>query len=81
MPKGEDRTMPMIEKLRGFARTVGIPQPISVLVPLNASGSRLNQLFQNSTSDLSLSTHHTNPTSSAGHHRSRVRAILSIQET
>jgi len=33
LPKGEDLTMPMIEKLRGFARTVGIPQPICVLVP------------------------------------------------
>ncbi len=33
LPKGEDLSMPMIEKLRGFARTVGIPQPISVLVP------------------------------------------------
>ncbi|HLN00230.1 MAG TPA: HD domain-containing phosphohydrolase [Bryobacteraceae bacterium] len=33
LPKGEELTMPMIEKLRGFARTVGIPQPISVLVP------------------------------------------------
>ena len=33
LPKGEDLTMPMIEKLRGFARTVGIPQPLSVLVP------------------------------------------------
>lgn len=33
LPKAEELTMPMIEKLRGFARTVGIPQPISVLVP------------------------------------------------
>jgi len=33
LPKGEDLTMPMIEKLRGFAKTIGIPQPISVLVP------------------------------------------------
>jgi ActR/RegA family two-component response regulator len=33
LPKGEDLTMPMIEKLRGFAKTVGIPQPLSVLVP------------------------------------------------
>ena len=33
LPKGEDLTVPMIEKLRGFARTVGIPQPLSVLVP------------------------------------------------
>lgn len=33
LPKGEDLTTPMIEKLRGFARTVGIPQPLSVLVP------------------------------------------------
>ncbi len=31
--KGEDLTMPMIEKLRGFARTIGIPQPLSVLLP------------------------------------------------
>ena len=33
LPKGEDLTLPMIEKLRGFARSVGIPEPISVLVP------------------------------------------------
>jgi hypothetical protein len=33
LPKGEDLTVPMIEKLRAFARTVGIPQPLSVLVP------------------------------------------------
>lgn len=33
LPKGEELTMPMIEKLRGFAKTVGIPQPLSVLVP------------------------------------------------
>ena len=32
LPKGEGLTMPMIERLRGFARTVGIPQPISVLI-------------------------------------------------
>lgn len=31
--KGEDLTMPMIEKLRGFAKTLGIPQPLSMLVP------------------------------------------------
>jgi ActR/RegA family two-component response regulator len=36
LPKGEDLSMPMIEKLRGFARTVGIPQPLSVLVPNSA---------------------------------------------
>ena len=30
--KGKDLTLPMIEKLRGFAKSVGIPQPISVLV-------------------------------------------------
>jgi len=39
LPKGEDLTMPMIEKLRAFARTVGIPQPLSVLVP-HATHSR-----------------------------------------
>jgi len=33
LPKGEDLTVPMIEKLRAFARTVGIAQPLSVLVP------------------------------------------------
>jgi len=33
LPKGEELSMPMIEKLRGFARTVGIPQPLSVLIP------------------------------------------------
>lgn len=33
LAKGEELTMPMIEKLRGFAKTVGIPQPLSVLVP------------------------------------------------
>ena len=33
LPKGEDLTLPMIEKLRGFARSVGIVEPISVLVP------------------------------------------------
>lgn len=33
LPKGEGLTMPMIERLRGFARTVGIPQPVSVLLP------------------------------------------------
>ncbi|HVP45109.1 MAG TPA: HD domain-containing phosphohydrolase [Bryobacteraceae bacterium] len=32
LAKGEELTMPMIERLRGFARTVGIPQPLSVLV-------------------------------------------------
>ena len=31
--KGEDLSMPMIEKLRGFAKTIGIPQSISVLTP------------------------------------------------
>ena len=31
--KGEDLSLPMIEKLRGFAKTLGIPQPLSVLVP------------------------------------------------
>jgi len=38
LPKGEGLTMPMIERLRGFARTVGIPQPISVLIP-HSSGT------------------------------------------
>ena len=33
LPKGEELTMPMIERLRGFAATVGISQPISVLIP------------------------------------------------
>ncbi len=33
LAKGEELTMPLIEKLRGFAKTVGIPQPIGVLVP------------------------------------------------
>lgn len=33
LPKGEELTLPVIERLRGFARTVGIPQPISVLSP------------------------------------------------
>jgi ActR/RegA family two-component response regulator len=37
LPKGEGLTMPMIERLSGFARTVGIPQPISVLIPHAAS--------------------------------------------
>jgi len=32
LPKGEELTTPMIERLRGFSRTVGIPQPLSVLV-------------------------------------------------
>ena len=32
LARGEELTMPMIERLRGFARTVGIPQPLSVLV-------------------------------------------------
>lgn len=39
LAKGEDLTMPMIEKLRGFAKTVGIPQPISVLVPFQPQAS------------------------------------------
>ena len=33
LAKGEELTMPLIEKLRSFAKTVGIPQPIGVLVP------------------------------------------------
>jgi ActR/RegA family two-component response regulator len=33
LPKGEGLTTPMIERLLGFAKTVGIPQPISVLIP------------------------------------------------
>ncbi len=37
LPKGEGLTMPMIERLRGFARTVGIPQPISVLIPYSSN--------------------------------------------
>lgn len=37
LPQGEGLTMPMIERLRGFARTVGIPQPISVLIPCSSS--------------------------------------------
>jgi ActR/RegA family two-component response regulator len=37
LPAGEGLTMPMIERLRGFARTVGIPQPISVLIPYSSS--------------------------------------------
>jgi ActR/RegA family two-component response regulator len=36
LPKGEELTLPMIEKLRGFSRTVGIPQPLSVLIPHSA---------------------------------------------
>ena len=30
--KGEELTMPMIEKLRGFAKTFGVPEPVNVLV-------------------------------------------------
>ena len=33
LPKGEGLTTPMIERLLGFAKTVGIPQPISMLIP------------------------------------------------
>jgi ActR/RegA family two-component response regulator len=33
LTKGEELTLPMIERLRGFATTIGIPQPISVLIP------------------------------------------------
>jgi CheY-like chemotaxis protein len=32
VPNGEELTVPMIEKLRGFAKTVGIPEPLSVVV-------------------------------------------------
>ena len=33
LPKGEELTAAMVERLRSFARTVGVPQPISVLAP------------------------------------------------
>ena len=33
LQKGADLTLPRIEMLRGFAKTAGIPQPLSVLVP------------------------------------------------
>jgi hypothetical protein len=34
----EELTLPMVECLRSFARTSGIPQPLSVLVPRGAFG-------------------------------------------
>jgi len=33
LPKGEDLTTPLIEKIRAYSKTYGIPQPLSVLVP------------------------------------------------
>ena len=39
--KGEELTMPMIEKLRAFAKSVGIPQPLSLLVPDSVDPSAL----------------------------------------
>lgn len=33
LPSGEELTLPVIERLRSFAATVGIQQPISVLIP------------------------------------------------
>lgn len=38
--KDEELTLPMVECLRSFARTSGIPQPLSVLVPPGALGVR-----------------------------------------
>jgi hypothetical protein len=32
LPKGDELTAPMIERLRSFAKTVGIPQPLNALV-------------------------------------------------
>jgi DNA-binding response OmpR family regulator len=37
VPKGRDLTSPIIERLRAFAKSVGIPEPLSVLVPDSSS--------------------------------------------
>jgi hypothetical protein len=40
LPKGEGLTVPLIERLRAFAKSVGIPQPLSVLVPDSPNTAR-----------------------------------------
>jgi hypothetical protein len=38
LDKGEELTLPMIARLSSFAKTVGVPQPLNVLVPTSDFG-------------------------------------------